>query len=95
MLKYKSFCRFLKRKHPNLSIQRRKCPNDCWGMYLDNKIIISNGIKNQDFSISILIHELAHHLAADKEKGDHDKWFGKGYYLAYNLFLEWLEDTRY
>ena len=89
--KYNSYRRFLKRKYPELSIQRRKTPNDCWGWYEDFKIVVSNEIPDQMFAMSILTHELAHYLAADKEKEAHDRWFGAGYYKAYQVYLEWLE----
>ena len=87
--KYKSFQRFLKRKYPELSIQRRRCPNDCFGWYAENKIVVSNEI-DQEFAIAILTHELAHYLAADKEIIAHDKFFGQGYYKAYQDYLAWI-----
>jgi Cft2 family RNA processing exonuclease len=90
LVKYKSFRRFVKRKFPELSIQRRKCIKN-WGWYADNKIVISNDIKDETFANMILTHEVAHHIAREKEIEAHNRWFGMGYYKAYKIYLEWLE----
>lgn len=87
-LKWNRFRNWLKREYPELSIQRRKTAKDCFGWYLDNKIVVSNEI-DEYFAIQICIHELAHHLASNKEVDAHDKWFGVGYYKAYKKYLEW------
>jgi len=92
-LKYKEWCRWVKNKYPELRIQRRRCSKKCYGWYKDNLIVVDKNA-DEDLAIWIVIHEVGHHLCKDKEKVEHDKAFGVGYYKAYQLYLDWANERE-
>jgi Zn-dependent peptidase ImmA (M78 family) len=90
--RYKDFCKFVKKHHP-IKIQRRRVPISCYGWYKSNLIVVDRNA-DEDLAIWVVIHELGHFLAKDKEKIEHDRHFGVGYYKAYNLYLNWIDGRR-
>jgi len=74
-----------------LSIRRLKLRDSLDGLCekVDDKFIIKvNANLPENYSIDVLIHEVAHALAWDKDTNLHGPQWGKAYSKAYRMFLE-------
>jgi hypothetical protein len=74
-----------------ISIRRLKLCGNLDGLCekVDDKFIIKiNTSLSENYSIDVLIHEVAHALAWDKDTDLHGLNWGKAYSKVYRMFLE-------
>lgn len=78
-----------------ISIKRCNLPDDLDGTCSFNGKRFVIKIKKtlpEYYAIDVVIHEIAHAMAWDKEKDVHGVMWGKAYSKVYRLFLkEWIE----
>lgn len=74
-----------------ISVRRMKIRDDLDGSCekKDDKFIIKvSSNLNENYSIDVLIHEIAHAVAWDKDTDMHGLNWGRAYSKVYRLFLE-------
>lgn len=96
MEQYYSALRYLKKSLPlehTVHVNRVKTPKDRDGdcCFRNDKFYIRiDKTLPEYYAIDVLLHEMAHVLAWDKDKLDyHGTNWGKAYSLVYRTFLEW------